>query len=54
VVALFLGWLLAAEPITPRTVIAAAVILTAVIVVITAPKADAMKVAPQAPATAKP
>jgi drug/metabolite transporter (DMT)-like permease len=38
VVALFLGWLLAAEPITPRTILAAAIILTAVIVVITAPK----------------
>jgi drug/metabolite transporter (DMT)-like permease len=37
VVALFLGWLIAGETITLRTVIAAAVILTAVIVVITAP-----------------
>ncbi len=37
VVALFLGWLIAGENITLRTVIAAAVILTAVIVVITAP-----------------
>lgn len=36
VVALFLGWLIAAEPITLRTSIAAAVILTAVILVITA------------------
>jgi drug/metabolite transporter (DMT)-like permease len=54
VVALFLGWLLAAEPVTARTVIAAAVILTAVIVVITAPKADAVKVVSQSPATAKP
>ena len=36
-VALFLGWLIAGEAITPRTVIAAAVILTAVILVITAP-----------------
>ena len=53
VVALFLGWLLAAEPITPRTVIAAAVILTAVIIVITAPKPDAVKVTPGAPAAAK-
>ena len=53
VVALFLGWLLAAEPITPRTVIAAAVILTAVIVVITAPKAAAAKAVTQVPATAK-
>ncbi len=37
VVALFLGWLIASETITVRTVIAAAVILTAVILVITAP-----------------
>ncbi len=37
VVALFLGWLIAGEGITLRTVIAAAVILTAVILVITAP-----------------
>jgi drug/metabolite transporter (DMT)-like permease len=38
VVALFLGWLLAGEAVTLRTVIAAAVILTAVILVITAPQ----------------
>jgi drug/metabolite transporter (DMT)-like permease len=37
VVALFLGWLMAGETITLRTVLAAAVILTAVILVITAP-----------------
>src|SRR5437870_6674705 len=37
VVALFLGWLIAGETITLRTVIAAAVILTAVILAITAP-----------------
>jgi drug/metabolite transporter (DMT)-like permease len=37
VVALFLGWLIASETITLRTVLAAAVILTAVILVITAP-----------------
>ncbi len=37
VVALFLGWLIAGEPITLRTVVAAAVILTAVILVINAP-----------------
>jgi drug/metabolite transporter (DMT)-like permease len=36
VVALFLGWLIAGEPITLRTALAAAVILTAVILVITA------------------
>ena len=38
VVALFLGWLLAAEPVNARTVIAAAIILTAVILVILAPR----------------
>ncbi|HXY26051.1 MAG TPA: EamA family transporter [Candidatus Acidoferrum sp.] len=37
VVALFLGWLMAGEAITLRTILAAAVILTAVILVITAP-----------------
>lgn len=37
VVALFLGWLIAGETITVRTILAAAVILTAVILVITAP-----------------
>jgi drug/metabolite transporter (DMT)-like permease len=37
VVALFLGWLIAGEAITLRTVLAGAVILTAVILVITAP-----------------
>jgi drug/metabolite transporter (DMT)-like permease len=37
VVALFLGWLIAGETITLRTIVAAAVILTAVILVITAP-----------------
>ena len=37
VVALFLGWLLVGESITLRTIIAAAVILTAVLLVITAP-----------------
>jgi drug/metabolite transporter (DMT)-like permease len=37
VVALFLGWLFAGEAITLRTVLAAAIILTAVILVITAP-----------------
>src|ERR1700694_1549194 len=37
VVALFLGWLIVGETITLRTVLAAAVILTAVILVITAP-----------------
>src|SRR5258707_11156632 len=37
VVALFLGWLVAGEPITLRTVVAAAVILTAGIFVINTP-----------------
>jgi drug/metabolite transporter (DMT)-like permease len=37
VVALFLGWLIAGEAITLRTMLAAAVILTAVLLVITAP-----------------
>ena len=40
VVALFLGWLMAGETITLRTVMAAAVILTAVLLVITAPHRD--------------
>jgi len=37
VVALFLGWLILGEPLSLRTVLAAAVILTAVVLVITAP-----------------
>ena len=41
VVALFLGWLIAAEPVTARTIIAAAIILTAVILVISVPKPSA-------------
>lgn len=40
VVALFLGWLVAGEAITLRTILAAAVILTSVILVITAPHKD--------------
>jgi drug/metabolite transporter (DMT)-like permease len=43
VVALFLGWMLAGETITPRTAIAAAVILTAVVLVISAPRAAAVQ-----------
>jgi drug/metabolite transporter (DMT)-like permease len=35
VVAVFLGWALAAEPVTPRTVVAAAVILTGVVLIVT-------------------
>jgi len=37
VVALFLGWLLAGEPLTLRTALASGIILTAVLLVITAP-----------------
>jgi drug/metabolite transporter (DMT)-like permease len=43
VVALFLGWMLAGETITTRTAISAAVILTAVILVISAPRVGAAK-----------
>ena len=43
VVALFLGWMIVGETITTRTAIAAAVILTAVILVISAPRAGAAK-----------
>ena len=50
VVALFLGWLIAGETITLRTAIAAAVILTAVILVITAPHRTPAQVKDRAPA----
>jgi drug/metabolite transporter (DMT)-like permease len=50
VVALFLGWLIASESITLRTVIAAAVILTAVLLVITAPHQKPAPVAAPVPA----
>jgi len=50
VVALFLGWLIAGETITLRTVIAAAIILTAVILVITAPHGTPAAVADPVPA----
>jgi drug/metabolite transporter (DMT)-like permease len=50
VVALFLGWLIAGETITVRTIIAAAVILTAVILVITAPHRTVAPVAAPVPA----
>jgi drug/metabolite transporter (DMT)-like permease len=49
VVALFLGWLIAGENITLRTVSAAAVILTAVILVITAPHRKPARVATPVP-----
>jgi len=49
VVALFLGWLLAAEPINARTILAAAIIVTAVVLVILAPRTnpDALSAASQ-------
>jgi drug/metabolite transporter (DMT)-like permease len=45
VVALFLGWLVAGETITLRTALAAAVILTAVLLVITAPHKNPVEAA---------
>ena len=53
VVALFLGWLLVGEAITLRTVIAAAVILTAVLLVITAPHRAPERVQIRAPKPAE-
>jgi len=50
VVALFLGWLIASEPITLRTALAAAVILTAVVLVITAPHRTSAPVTDPVPA----
>ncbi|HMD39395.1 MAG TPA: EamA family transporter [Candidatus Acidoferrum sp.] len=49
VVALFLGWLLAGETINLRTVLAAAVILTAVLLVITAPHKNPIEAAEAVP-----
>jgi drug/metabolite transporter (DMT)-like permease len=43
VVALFLGWLVLSESITLRTILSAAVILTAVFLVITAPHSEPLK-----------
>jgi drug/metabolite transporter (DMT)-like permease len=43
VVALFLGWFLAAEPLSLRTALASAIILTAVLLVITAPHKDVIQ-----------
>jgi drug/metabolite transporter (DMT)-like permease len=54
VVALFLGWLILGEAITLRTVLAAAVILTAVILVITAPHPASARVKEVVPEPAKP
>jgi drug/metabolite transporter (DMT)-like permease len=48
VVALFLGWLIVGESINFRTVIAAAVILTAVLLVITAPHPAPLRAARRA------
>lgn len=50
VVALFLGWLFADEIISLRTVVAAAIILTAVVLVITAPHRAAARAAGAGPA----
>jgi drug/metabolite transporter (DMT)-like permease len=50
VVALFLGWLLAAEPLTLRTGLASGIILTAVLLVITAPHKTAMEAEEAIPA----
>lgn len=49
-VALFLGWLIAGEVLTLRTVLAAAVILTAVILVITAPHRSSARIKEPVPA----
>jgi drug/metabolite transporter (DMT)-like permease len=54
VVALFLGWLIVAEPISTRTVLAAAIILTAVLLVISAPRARTPKSVRQVPAPVEP
>jgi drug/metabolite transporter (DMT)-like permease len=51
VVALFLGWLIAGEAISLRTVVAAVVILTAVILVITAPHRAPARTPKPVPAT---
>ena len=53
VVALFLGWLLLGESITLRTILAAAVILAAVLLVITAPHRQALRTASALPKTAE-
>jgi drug/metabolite transporter (DMT)-like permease len=53
VVALFLGWLLLRESITLRTILAAAVILAAVLLVITAPHRKALRTASAVPETAE-
>jgi drug/metabolite transporter (DMT)-like permease len=50
VVALTIGWLLGGEALTPRTLLSAAVILTAVVLVITAPHRDPREAADTLPA----
>ena len=50
VVALFLGWLILAEPLSLRTFLAAGVILTAVILVITAPHPEPVRAKEPMPA----
>jgi len=50
VVALFLGWLILGEAITLRTAVAAAIILTAVILVITAPHREPAPITTPVPA----
>ena len=50
VVALFLGWLILGEAITLRTAVAAAIILTAVILVITAPHREPAPITRPVPA----
>ena len=50
VVALLIGWLLGGEALTPRTLLAAAVILTAVVLVITVPHRDPREAADRLPA----
>jgi drug/metabolite transporter (DMT)-like permease len=50
VVALIIGWLLGGEALTPRTLLAAAVILTAVVLVITVPHRDPREAADTLPA----
>ena len=51
VVALLLGWFLAAEPLTLRTLLASGIILTAVILVITAPHKDPLEAEQTLPAS---
>lgn len=51
VVALFLGWFFAAEPLTLRTVLASGIILTAVILVITTPHKGSLEAEEALPAS---